>query len=181
MNCVSRRLALRASVISITPLFIGCTNLSSQEVEEISPRLRIYPQRKQTETGWEMTVRVRNVNNWDSSIHDVTVVAFNAHGQEICQAHMGDFLQHGQNTATETVNCDGFPAIVTATARETPCDGAKIRIIYYISEKNPEDLDTFRNQTLWEGRWRECDEEFPPDHILEKVQQSGAATTTRSD
>ena len=123
-----------------------------------------------------MNPRVRHTTDNTTSIHNVTVVGFNEAGENVCQVDMGDFPQGGKFEETETVDCEGFPAIVTATAEETPCDGASIRMLYYTSEKDPAAVKDLSYHGLWESRWRECDEDLPPEHVVEEVRQSGAAT-----
>ena len=177
MNSVSRRQVFQFAISGNLLFLSGCNMVGrrSNDNEVPAPRLRLYLDREQTDAGWEMTVRARHVNDWDTSIHDVTVIAFNEHGEDVCTIPIGDSLQHGSNEKTETVDCDGFPAIVTATAEESPCDGAQIRMLYYTSEQDPETVDDLNHHSFWEGRWRDCDEELPPEHVLDEVRQSGAA------
>lgn len=66
---------------------------------------------------------------------------------------------------------------MTATADESPCDGANIRMVYYTSDQDPEDVDDLSRHTLWNDRWRECDEGLLPEAVLNEVRQSGAVMT----
>ena len=158
----------------------GCNFINSGR-EERQPTLRVLPNIEQTEDAWKMNIWLRHTSDTVTSAHDVTVIAFTTHGGEICQIKMGDFPIGGRFEERESTICNKFPAIVTATAEESPCDGAHIRMVYYTSEKDPADVDDLSHHRFWEGRKRECGEDLPPGHVLEKVQQSGAATTTRSD
>ena len=178
---VSRRTILRCCALGTVPGVAGCNvnvNVGRTDDEEGEPgaTLRVSPGVERTETSWQMNVRVRNTTSYDFSIHDVTVVAFSEEGEEVCHVHMGDFPQGGRWEETKTVDCETFPAIVTAIAEETPCDGAHIRMLYYTSEKDPATVNDLSNHRLWEGRWRECDEELPPEHVVEEVRKSGATT-----
>lgn len=136
---------------------------------ERSPRLRLYPGVEQTDNGWQMEFRVRHKTDWQASIHDVSVIAFDGRGNEVCRVDVGDFPEHGRNEHIDTVTCEGFPAIITATARETPCEGAQIQLFYYVSDQDPADVGNVNDSSRWEGTWRQCDEELPPERVLEEV------------
>lgn len=178
MTAVTRRSLFRYLGFLVIGGVIGCLGIEPNQGirSERNPRIRVSPGIERSATGWKMSSYMRHYTDRHASIHGVIVVAFNTHGEEICRDSMGDFPQHGRYEATKTIDCDEFPAIVTATAEESPCDGAQIRMLYYTSEENPETVDDLGHHSLWEGRWRDCDEELPPEHVVEKVRQSGAAT-----
>lgn len=176
MKPLCRRSVLQFGALSAVTGVAGCSiNVNTPGNGDRNPTLRVYPGVEQKGDSWKMNLRVRHKSDNIASIHDVTVVAFGEHGQETCYIEVGDFPQGGRYEVDETVPCDSFPAIVTAIAEESPCDGANIRMLYYTSKKDPATVDDLTNHSLWEGRWRECDEDLPPEHVVEEVRQSGAA------
>lgn len=173
MRGLSRRTIIEFMGLGATMATAGCGNPRDGDR---SATLRLFPVFERTESGWQMTVRVKNTTNNIASIHDVTVVAFNGQGEETCRIGMGDFPHAGRYEHTETVSCEGFPAIITAIAEETPCEGANIRLLYYVGETTPKDVANINDHALWDGTWRECNEELPPDRVLKKVSRNETAT-----
>ena len=176
MGLTPRRTVLECVGAGVISSLAGCIDISTNigENGDPDPKLRVYPNIEQTENSWEMPVRVRNVYDWDTSFHDVTVIAFDEYGEEVCRVSMGDFPQNGRFEESKSVDCTNFPAIVTATAEETPCDGAKIRMVYYTSEKDPTSVEDLSYHGLWDGRWRECNEALPPERVIQEVSWSGS-------
>lgn len=160
MVSFSRRSVLQLLSTGAIVGFAGCI-VDFQRDRERHPRLRISPNVDQTETGWQMEVRVKHTSDTVTSIHDVTVIAFDNHGREVCQLNAGDFPRGGRHEATETTDCDDFPAIVTATAEESPCDGANIQIVYWTGSEE--------ERFPWDDTFRECDESLPPGRVLDEV------------
>ena len=171
MSSLTRRRVLRTVLASTLTGLAGCGRIHRRG--KPNPTLDVFLAPEKTDSGWQLQGQVRNTD--DTSIHDVRVVAFDIHGNEVCRTAVGDFPQHGRHETTTTVSCDDFPGIVTAMAEESPCDGALIRMLYYTAEQDPETVDDLNHHSFWEGRWRECEEELPPEHVLDEVRQSGAA------
>lgn len=159
---IFRRSLLR--LLGVTALSgLGGCNVTIGPNGERHPTLKVHPEVERTETAWQMDVWVRNTRNNTTSIHDVTVIAFTEHGDEACRLDIGDFPQGGRFEERDTLICDDFPAIVTATAEESPCDGANIRIAYLAR------VEDERERFVWDSTFRECDESLPPDRVIEQV------------
>lgn len=168
MGSLGRREAIRILGTGAIVALAGC---HGNRGDEPSPTLRLSPSLELTETGWRVTVRVRHKTDSVASIHDVTVLGFSDHGESVCQVNVGDFTSPGEFEATESVTCEDFPAIITATARESPCDGAQIELLYYVGGDEQRDSGSVNDGSLWEGNYRKCDEEVPPEHVVSNVTQ----------
>lgn len=157
MRSQARRRLIRCCAGSLVLGMAGCLRFRDGKP---SPSVTLSPTVENTSSEWQLDVTIRSPD--DSSLHDVTVVAFDVHGDEVCRTHVGDFLHHGRFRTTTTLLCDDFPAIVTALAEESPCDGAIIQLTYWVDRENGGPI-------RWDNTNRECDEELPPDRVLEKV------------
>ena len=165
---MNRRLFTRFLCGSMSVLYAGCSGQLKGN-GEISPRLDIFAVVERTDSGWKLTVRARNTLDWDVSLHDVTILAFSDTGEEVCQAYVGDLIKLEEPDRTVTANCSAFPAIITGDAEESPCDGAKIEIIYWIGSDEQRHSDVPNDVKLWEDTYRKCNEPVPPDRVLEQV------------
>lgn len=169
MQRPSRRAVIQVVWVGAMTAFPGC---GTPEDGDRSATLRIFPEVERSESGWQMTVKVENDTNHVASIHDVTMVAFDDQGNEVCRRSMGDFPRGAPYERTETVSCERFPAIVTATAEETPCDGANIEIVYWTGSPDQRGEDIPRGEFVWDYTFRKCDEPLPPQRVLDKVNQT---------
>lgn len=112
---------------------------------------------------------VDNQNHRDVSIHDIMVVAFDENGDEVCRNYIGDLLKGERPDKTATLVCDVFPAIITATAEESPCNGANIMILYWIGDADQVELSGETGVILWKSTYQECDEPIPPRRVIENL------------
>lgn len=173
---VSRRAIFGSFIASTVSGLAGCIDISTNigENGDPDPRLRVYPRVEQTRDSWEMSVRVRNMYDWDTSFHDVTVVAFDESGTEVCRVDVGDFPQNGRFEASKTISCREFPAIVTATAEESPCDGANIGITYWTGPDDLRGEEIPEGRIVWDRTFRECNEDLAPDRVIANVSTSAS-------
>lgn len=167
---MKRRAVLRQGIGCLLLGVAGCTSEPWSGDDDVDPVLTISPQISETGGSWELTARVENDYNWDVEIHNITVIAFNETGTEVCRADAGD-LGHSR---TVTLTCGTFPTIITATADESPCDGAKIDIYYWVG--SDEERGSPNDISLWETTHRRCDESLPPKRVLEKVNATDEET-----
>lgn len=151
----------------VLPASSGC-NGNWEEGGEVSPQLDFFAQVEPTDTGWELTVRARNTHDWDVSVHDITVLAFSDTGEEVCRKEVGDLVQHEDPNRTVTMVCKSFPAIITGTAAESPCDGARIELLYWVGSEEQRSADLPGDVKVWESTYRECNEPLPPKWVLEE-------------
>lgn len=170
---MKRRHLLRTSALGLTIGLAGCQ--SSQKTGTTTRKdhekvLALSPTVRKSSDGWELTVIASNEYDWDTSIYDIQVVAYATNGTKVGEAHVGDLLSSGDFQRTVEMTCSGFPAIVTATTRETPCGNASIPVLWWTG------TDAQRNEIVEDGEWpwektyRKCSEELPPERILEKFE-----------
>ena len=160
----------------ITGGSIGLSGCAENNTNEIDPRVSIFPEVEPEEDRWKLKVRVRNDYGDYVSVNDISVKAFDQQGEEVCSVDMGTLPQNGPYDRTKFITCEEFPAIITAVAEESPCDGAEIRLLYYVGFDEPQDVEDLVDGSYWEGTWRECEENLPPGYVIEEVRQSGAGT-----
>ena len=156
-----------------TIVALGGCNAGQKESNDPSPILTLSAQVERKGGGWELTVSVRNDHNWYIAFHDVTLVAFTDDGDEVCSSFVGDFPKNGAASRSVTVSCDAFPAILSATATESPCDGAKIEIQYWVGETEQRGAELSNDEIVWDSTYRKCDEALPPRRVLRNVSASG--------
>lgn len=170
---MKRRTLFRIVASGFAASLAGCNgNLTSNnEPVPVLDILSVSLQR--IDSQWELTASVRNTHNWHVSIHGVTLVAFSDTGEEVCRQQVGDLLEMESSEQTVTVTCDEFPAIITAIADESPCDGARIEIQYWIGSDEQRGAELPDDTHVWDSVRRQCDEPLPPERVLENVTQSG--------
>lgn len=150
---------------------VGCNGRFGNN-GEIDPQLDLFASVERTESNWRLTVRTRNTLDTDVSIHNITVLAFNDAGEEVCRSNVGDLIKFEDRDRTVTVRCTDFPAIISAKARESPCDGAKIEILYWIGSEAQRGADLPDDVKVWEDTYRNCGESLPPERVLDQVSSS---------
>lgn len=149
-------------------LLAGCVESVPDNTGESTLELVIYPEISSSDDGWTLVAKVRNVHDWQGSFHDVTLLAFSDTGDEVCRKQIGDMLETDESSRQEvTVTCETFPAILTATAAESPCEGAEIEILYWSGTDEQRRADLDNDVTAWESTDRNCDEPIPPERVLE--------------
>ena len=168
---MDRRSFVRFCCGASVAVVAGC-NGNAIDSDEINPQLDFFVQVERTDTGWELTVRVRNTYDRDVSIHDITLLAFSATGEEVCREEIGDLTRQDPPDRTVSLTCESFPAIVSGTAAETPCDGANIQITYWVGDPEQVELSGENETILWESTYRECNEPLPPERVIEKVEET---------
>ena len=104
-------------------------------------------------------MRARHTSTWETSIHDVEILAYSDTGEKVCRKHIGDLLELEEPEKTVSLTCGSFPAIITADAEESPCDGALISIFRWKGTENEKDHPN--DPGLWDQDRRECDEGLP--------------------
>lgn len=165
---MDRRVFLRGCGLALFGSIPGC---SSEPIgtAKPDPKLQISPKVEEIENGWELT---SNLSVSLESLHGVTLLAYTGAGSEVCRQQAGDFDVPGIPGGTEktvTTTCSRFPAIITATAKETPCDGANIEILYWIGTDEQRHEDVAGDVKLWETTTRRCDEQLPPQRVIRNV------------
>ena len=133
-------------------------------------RLALYPTVSETPTTWELTVEVRNVNDWDRGFRDVTVLGYDETGQRVCTAEVGDLDGDSGRRPTVTASCSSFPAIVTATAAQSPCDeDIAVEILYWVGTAEQRGTDPNENEIVWKSTVQQCNESLPPNRVIQNV------------
>lgn len=131
-NEMKRRHLLRKCTLGV---MIGLTSCQSTQKTGITTQqdhnkiLALSPSVRRTSNRWELKIIATNEYDWDTSLYDVEVVAYTTDGTKVCEAHVGDLLSSGDFQRTVKMTCSRFPAIVTATMRETPCEKASIPVL----------------------------------------------------
>ena len=165
---MNRRSIVRIFSCGICSLFAGCGK--QDDDWELSPKLSIYATISSTNSVWDLTIRVRNnYRHEGAELHNVELFGFSDSGDEVCRTPIGDFQESDPSERQVTVTCAEFPAIITATAEESPCDGANIMILYWIGDADQVELSGENVVTLWESTYRECDEPIPPQRVIENI------------
>lgn len=88
---MNRRSVLRYCCSGLLTTMAGCDG--RETAGEIEPELALFPEVNENAGGWELTVRVRNDNDFDTSIHNITVIAFDETGEEVCRTQAGDLIK----------------------------------------------------------------------------------------
>jgi hypothetical protein len=135
--------------------------------------LSLSPIVKKVNRGWAVKVVVRNEDDWDASFRDIQVLAYTPDGTKVCESHVGDLLQSGDFKRTVEMTCSAFPTIITATARESPCENALIPVIYWVGSKAQKTATIASGEIVWKDVYRQCEEALPPQRVLEKFETSG--------
>lgn len=171
MNNMNRRKFFQIALGGTFGVLGGC----GQPVEngEPDPYVSIFPEISEANSEWELSARIRNDNYWEVLVHDVTLIAYSDEGEEVCRKHVGDFALGEPESRSVTVRCNSFPAIIAVTAEESPCDGAKLEIVYWTGtdDQRGKELDT--EEIVWESTYQECSESLPPDRVLQNVSTGG--------
>lgn len=165
---MKRRDVLSIGAVGLGAL-AGCGGRRRSENDEIHPLLKLYPTLGRENGDWSVKVRAKNTRVQDAPIHEVTVLAFKDTGEELCRNHVGDLDSLGSNERTVHLSCEAFPAIITAIAEESPCDGARISLLYYVGDREARKAGKVNDASLWEQTRRQCNEELPPERVLENV------------
>ena len=148
----------------------GCGVSPNVIGDEPDPRVDFYLRVDRVDDEWLLKARVRSHD--DTSIDGVTLIAFSDQGEEVCRTQVGDFEAYQVVEHTVEITCKTFPAIVSGTAAETPCDGANIQITYWVGDPEQVELSGENETILWESTYRECDEPLPPERVIEKVEET---------
>ncbi len=184
---MNRRRLLRASTAALAggvATLAGCADPSGSGEPTEGGRTRVMslsPTVRKTADGWRLEVIVENEHNWDTSFHDVRVLAFAADGTELCEADVGDLVAPGGDSRTVETSCSAFPAIVTATARETPCEDALIPVDRWVGTDAQRTRTVTPGNVVWEDTYRKCGEGVPPKRVLDETDGGGRATSTDDD
>lgn len=175
---VCRRGFLRGCGLALGGSLAGCSEPVSGDLE---PELTMISWVEPADEGWSLTVDLAVSL---SSLHDVTVLAYDAGGAAVCRADAGDFDVPGVPASQErrvTATCEAFPAIVTATAAETPCDGARLEVQYWVGTDAQRGGDHPDDVVLWRDTFRRCDEALPPPPRVVDAVGAGDATDSAGD
>ena len=170
-------LSTAATVLLLT--VAGCADSTGSEKTTNgghTKELDLSPTVTKTPDGWSLTVIVGNEHNWHTSFHGVQVLAFTADGTKICEADAGDLLAPGDATRTVKMTCSAFPAIVTATARETPCDDARLQIVRWAGAEAQRRQTVEPGEVVWEYSYCKCGEQVPPKRVLGGSNDGGRST-----
>lgn len=110
----------RKFLIRTSPLVFslsGCSKTSTPGTG--ARRLALYVEIEEVDQGWHVSVRVRNVHDWDGSFHDVNIIGYAKNGGKICEEYIGEV----ELEQTVEMKCGSLPHQLTATAAESPCNG----------------------------------------------------------
>lgn len=156
MVSVNRRSVLEALAPATTALSAGCL------FDGGTPRTRCgHPARKldiaftteQSARGWQLNGTVHN-RGLEEPFRNVTVHVYSNQEELLCEQDVGTVA--GGSVTNFTVDCGGFPDVVTASASEGPCEPCvKIPILVY--------RETTGDRTWDATRTRACGEGLPPE------------------
>lgn len=168
---MNRRTILRWGIWGSVGVIAGC----GQPVEdgEPDPYITISAKVIRLESDWKLSATVRNDTNREVSVHNVTLIAYSDDGTEVCRERVGDFLQDEPASRSVDVKCKEFPAIITVTAEESPCDGTRLQIDYWIGTDDQRGKDLDEEEIVWESTYQECGESLPPERVLQNVSTGG--------
>lgn len=178
MNKMNRRNLLQTSAIGFATWLSGCQRSRhprSTTTKRPAKTIGLSPTVKRTPNGWELEVIVTNEDDWDASFRDVRMLAYAANGTKVCEAKVGNLTSSGNFQRTVEVTCSGFPTIITATAKETPCENAFIPVLQWTGTKKQRNETVEHGEWPWEKTYRKCDEELPPERVVKR------ANTTSTD
>lgn len=170
---MKRRHILQALAGSSIGLLSGCQQFQRSEqtiTERNNKVLNIFPQTQKVTDGWSLEAKVVNVHNWDTSFHDIQLFAYATDGTRVGEAQVGDLIEPGGEKRTVETTCAEFPAIITATAQETPCENALIPINYWVGTDAQRTGNVSDEEILWKDTYRKCGEDLPPTRILDKFE-----------
>lgn len=168
---MNRRGLLRTSVIGLVAGLAGCQRSGRNHSTTTKKRpksIGISPTVKKIPGGWSLKVTVTNEDDWDASFHDVQLLAYTTNGIKTCEAKIGNLTSSSGFQRTVETTCSAFPAIITTTAEETPCENALIPVLRWTG------TDAQRRQTVahdewpWSSTYRKCGEELPPERVIKR-------------
>lgn len=171
MNKMNRRTLIRLGTCGLFASVSGCDRVQENDSNPV-PVLTLSTNVETIDSEWELHVTVRNNHNWHVSFHNVTVLGFDESGAEVCRAHVGHLLENESASKSTTIACQEFPAIVTATVEESPCDGAKIEIQYWIGTRQQRRGESRDGEIDWESTQRRCEEPIPPSRVVDQVNRT---------
>lgn len=58
---------------------------------------------------------------------------------------------------------------MTVRLDTTPCEGAKINIVYWIGPETDREAAMDGRQLPWENTDRRCDEPIPPQRVMDRI------------
>jgi hypothetical protein len=131
--------------------------------------MNIFPEVQKNSGKWLLEARIVSVHDWHTSFHEVRLLAFDTEGTKICEAPVGELSGHKKTVDT---TCSKFPSIIAATARESPCKKAQIPIVWWTSTKEKRTSTFTPGKRPWKSTYRECDEDLPPERILDEFKTS---------
>jgi hypothetical protein len=172
---MKRRHYLQALVGTSAVGLSGCQQLQPSETkitERKNKVLNIFPQAQKSANGWLLKAKVVNVHNWDTSFHDIQLYSYTTDGTKVGETQVGDLIEPGGDKRTVEMTCSEFPAIITATARETPCEDALLPINYWVGTEAQRTETVDDEEVLWKDTYRKCREDLPPKRVLEKFDRA---------
>lgn len=176
---MNKRDFLRLSAAGIVSSLAGCQRSDGSSTtttkKTVTKRLSLTPTVSNTMNKWQLEVVARNVHDWHTSIYDIHILAYDSNGAKVCEAQVGDLLSSGDFKRTIETTCSTFPAIITATARETPCEGTLIPVLRWIGTDEQRKQTAFPEEQVWESTYRKCGEDLPPQRVLDKFETSAKA------
>lgn len=176
---MNRRNLLRAFGFGVTSLLAGCQESkrsSSKTAKSNNKSMDISPTVLKTDNGWKLKAIVANEDDWDASFHEIRLFAYDINGTKVCEEPVGDLTSSGEFQRTVQTTCSAFPAIVTATTQESPCQNALIPVLWWTGTKAQQKKTVAPDEWPWESTFQKCGEELPPQRILNKFENSSAGT-----
>lgn len=156
------RRSFLTSVGSAMIFLSGCEDAP----DEPSSTLEVYPRVSKRADGWRITVRVRNVRNYDVGFQDVSVVAYGEEGSLVCKKGIGDFVPPGDYDREAVLDCTKPPYLITTVAEQSPCsDSHDFEIVRRMQ------VEAQSEQWEWDRFTRQCDESLPPDRLFRETQR----------
>lgn len=151
------------ALILIICLLAGC----GAYTDGATPKTTINPflEPNATDSGWMLEGYVENEDPASVTVHNVTVVAYSGGGEKVCETYLGTL--NGTNHRPDvSIECTGFPAIVTATAREPLCEKVYINIGVW-EGTDQQKRSQYDDPELWGRYERDCDGTLPPERFVE--------------
>lgn len=169
---MKRRQFLNLSAIATVMGLSGCQQLGDSGTTTdagTNKVLNILPKVDKVSDRWLLEAMVINEYPQDASFHEIRLLAYTANGDKVCETEVGDLLKPTGDMATVKVNCPKFPAIITATAQESPCENALIPVDYWTGTNAQRTGTVATDEILWKDTYRKCGEALPPMRVVNKT------------
>ncbi|WP_148290944.1 hypothetical protein [Halorhabdus tiamatea] len=124
--------------------------------------LMIWPNVFADDSAWEVELTLQN-DSFESAFHDVEILLFGKSGEQLISQQVGTV----DSEKTVALSTEAFPYLITAKAKESPCnEHVNIGLVYWEGDRSQmgDQFDDPRDVWVFDGR--KCDQELPPKEFL---------------